>query len=377
MTKELAVPNMSNAKWVLYPSPQPISYAKDTKVFVKTKSRKEKGRIGTVVNHKDGRILVQIPITKPNSESAVYQASHAPKRLVPILTSDKDGLEVIVTRTTSHYRLLAASQLISTDYVLEIGCSNGEASLVIAKYVEKGRLIGIDVSTEMIQQAQEKFRDLGKANVSFHVVDPFGDPKRALDIAMKHKCQNIDQSHDDGKDRLVVFIDIGGNRDLESVVKMLHWVETKLNPRLCIIKSEAMVDQIQQDTSTTASEDTSFKNESINVNEQSQESTSKRRKLDQVRIEPCGTIVNGKEWYISLLQKVKKQIALSIHKPRFSHPKKAPLSLSPLDQKTPICRYHNYHQDGCSKGNECELDHAHCHYCLEPGHKAKDCIKSL
>ncbi|GFH55078.1 hypothetical protein CTEN210_11554 [Chaetoceros tenuissimus] len=363
---------MSNAKWILYPSPQPISYAKDTKVFIKTKSRREKGRIGTVVNQKDGRILVQIPITKPNSDSAVYQASHAPKRLVPILTSDKNGLEVIVTRTTSHYRLLAASQLISTDYVLEIGCSNGEASLVIANYVEKGSLIGIDVSTEMIQQAQEKFRDLGKSNVSFHVVDPFGDPKRALEIVTNHKGPN------NSNDRLVVFIDIGGNRDLESVVKMLHWVETKLNPRLCIIKSEAMVDQIQQDTSTPVSEDsTSFKHESTNVNHQSQESTSKRRKLDQVRIEPCGTIVNGKEWYQGLLQKVKNQIALSIHKPRFSHPKKAPLSLSPLDQKTPICRYHNYHKDGCSKGNECDLDHVHCHYCLEPGHKAKDCIKSL
>ena len=368
---------MSNAKLILYPSPQPISYAKDTKVFIKTKSRKEKGRIGTVVNHKDGRILVQIPITKPNSDSVVYQASHAPKRLVPILTSDKNSLEVIVTRTTSHYRLLAASQLISTDSVLEIGCSNGEASLVIAKYVEKGSLIGIDVSTEMIQQAQEKFRDLGKSNVSFHVVDPFGDPKRALEIATKHKSQN--NSDDDGDDRLVVFIDIGGNRDLESVVKMLHWVETKLNPRLCIIKSEAMVDQIQQDTSgsTPVSEDTSSNNESVNPKKQSQESTSKRRKLDQVRIEPCGTIVNGKEWYIGLLQKVKNQIALSIHKPRFSHPKKAPLSLSPLDQKTPICRYHNYHKNGCSKGNECDLDHAHCHYCLEPGHKAKDCINSL
>ena len=40
-----------------------------------------------------------------------------------------------VTKATDKYRLLAASQLNTNDHVLEIGCSNGECSLVIFKYI--------------------------------------------------------------------------------------------------------------------------------------------------------------------------------------------------------------------------------------------------
>ena len=45
----------------------------------------------------------------------------------------------------------------------------------------------------------------------------------------------------------------------------------------------------------------------------------------------------------------------------------------------PICRYHNYHKDGCSRYQNnnnnipCPLDHDHCHWCLEYGHVARTC----
>lgn len=69
----------------------------------------------------------------------------------------------------------------------------------------------------------------------------------------------------------------------------------------------------------------------------------------------------------------------------YSHPKKVPLVLSPKDS-TPICRYHNYHPDGCKKFHkrkdvktakedkvQCQYDHEHCHYCQQVGHVALDC----
>ena len=79
---------------------------------------------------------------------------------------------------------------------------------------------------------------------------------------------------------------------------------------------------------------------------------------------------------------------------------KAPLRLSPLDNTTPICRFHNYSKKGClrflnpqadkkttnvgkdlihldldktSANSSCELDHEHCHMCFEKGHVALNC----
>ena len=48
----------------------------------------------------------------------------------------------------------------------------------------------------------------------------------------------------------------------------------------------------------------------------------------------------------------------------------------------PICRFHNYDSrrgGGCKKlrSGACPLDHEHCHFCLEPGHVAKECARFL
>jgi hypothetical protein len=55
----------------------------------------------------------------------------------------------------------------------------------------------------------------------------------------------------------------------------------------------------------------------------------------------------------------------------FKHPLKAPLKLSP-DKSIPICRYHNYHREGC-KFSPCQFDHEYCHACLRKGHVAREC----
>jgi hypothetical protein len=42
-----------------------------------------------------------------------------------------------------------------------------------------------------------------------------------------------------------------------------------------------------------------------------------------------------------------------------------------------ICRYHNYHKDGCKRykdpNGHCPFDHDHCHLCLQYGHTALQC----
>ena len=110
-----------------------------------------------------------------------------------------------------------------------------------------------------------------------------------------------------------------------------------------------------------------------------------------------GIINNGQEWFTSLLQsssisssssnistgtttattQQRQQQAepSSSAAAYYTHPLKAPLVLSPIDDKTPICRFYNYMIDGC-KNEQCPYDHIHCHICLKSGHRALDCGKN-
>ena len=66
------------------------------------------------------------------------------------------------------------------DAVLDIGCGAGVDSLVAAQFVgEGGRVVGIDISVAMVEQAQAHLARLGWPQVSFQVADaealPFPD----------------------------------------------------------------------------------------------------------------------------------------------------------------------------------------------------------
>lgn len=382
---------MPKTKWIIYPPIQPLLASGDD-VFIKTKSKKETGRKGQVTELVgEERVMVKIPINgkaticSTNAEAdessqdntSFYTASFRPNRLVPIINvcdmESKDSSStrccctIVVTRTTDKYRLLAASQLRPTDHVLEIGCSNGECSLVIAKYVTDGSLVGIDVSNEMVQLAKSKIPEVkGCTNVDFYVVDPFGDPRRALMLATGSDNLGDSLKKTPATKPDVVFIDIGGNRDLTSVVKMLAWVRRSFSPRLCIIKSEEMVDQIKADSSIECK------------SQDSCEPDKKRLKSTSMtlEIESNGTFKNGQEWFEATLHDIKTNPSrFSTTKPRFLHPQKAPLSLSPIDNSTPICRYHNWHKNGCLH-TDCPFDHNYCHWCLKLGHTALSCTNA-
>ena len=387
---------MNSTEWLLYP---PLSGAKILKpgnlVFIRTKSKKEIGRRGYIIdkgnqsngkdemvneiNEEERRITVKIAIKDKNKEqktddeeNAFYTASFRPVRLIPVVETSFDKCTIMITKTTDKYRLLAASQLIPTDRVLEIGCSNGECSLVIAKYVTAGSLRGFDTSQQMVSEAKSKISGKkGYGNVQFHVIDPFKEPKKALILA----TESSTSENEDGDKNLdkptpsVVFIDIGGNRDLGSVVKMLEWTMNVFTPRLCIIKSEEMVQSFMED----------FKYAKAESSCDLGTPASKRRKSSLVHIEPNGIIQNGTDWFHAKLSFFRSESATSQAGPepaqRFSHPKKAPLSLSPEDGKTPICRYYNYHKNGCQHAN-CPFDHKYCHWCQERGHIGRYCTNT-
>ncbi len=334
-----------------------------------------------------------------------------PSRLVPVydlktknnskMDNNTDTL-VILTPDTTTYRHLATAHLRPNDHVLEIGCSTGECTALLLRRILllhsqksqkaqhnhqqhdftsiKGGIVAFDTGSKILQQAEnrlckeyQQFTATGTSNdndddndhvysklIQLHKVDALADPKGAYSHATEN---NILPG--------MVLIDIGGNRELDSVVRMIDWVQTEFDgarPRVILVKSEALEMELSKSILRDAS---ASSNCTI----------------------PCvaedGIISNGQEWFNSLVtssadvgaannRNLTKQQLLSI----YSHPKKVPLVLSPKDS-IPICRYHNYHPDGCKKFHkrkdstgssvQCQYDHEHCHYCQQIGHVALDC----
>ena len=94
-------------------------------------------------------------------------------------------------------------------------------------------------------------------------------------------------------------------------------------------------------------------------------------------------IVGGQEWFGQLMQQYHpNQQTNTVASPPilYTHPLKAPLvqvECPGIDSTMmiSICRYHNYHKQGCRKhsSGKCTLDHHHCHWCLQTGHIALEC----
>ena len=81
-------------------------------------------------------------------------------------------------------QLLIYSQIESEQCVLDIGTGTGHLAIGAAKIVgEKGRVIGIDISTEMIKTAQRKAEALGLKNIQFQLTDAeqLNYPDRSFD----------------------------------------------------------------------------------------------------------------------------------------------------------------------------------------------------
>jgi hypothetical protein len=304
---------------------------------------------------------------------------------------------------------LATAHLRPNDHVLEIGCSTGECTALMLRRILllhsqksqkakgnhqqhdftsiKGSIVAFDTGSKILQQAENRLRKeyqqftaTGTSNddndndndhvysklIQLHKVDALADPKGAYSYATEN---NILPG--------IVLIDIGGNRELNSVVRMIDWVQTEFDgarprPRVILVKSEALEMELSKSILPDAS---ASSNCTI----------------------PCvaedGLISNGQEWFNSLVTSSADVGVANNHNltrkellSMYSHPKKVPLVLSPKDS-TPICRYHNYHQDGCKKFHkrkdletaeevqvqQCQYDHEHCHYCQQIGHVALDC----
>jgi len=392
--------------WRLYPPPvSPHAFKAGDTVFIRTKSAKEIGRKGVVVRvgvkqaetriscgqsnkrrkrakEEDayGRIVVKIPCR--SEDARFYEASFRPSRLILVVCSDRGQStpHVVITATTSQYRLLAASQILPTDNVLEIGCSTGECSRVISRYANS--LVGLDVAQVMVDAARKNciVRPRSKTEgppereqeceVHIYKVDAFLDPVKARELATKKMESSSEEETRDISTVSVVFIDIGGNREDDPVVKMIHWARNTFSPRLIVVKSEELVKKIDILAEGKGDENIIHSADSNGIIHEGDAWFDSLRmaikeKSNQARPCPSSSCISYARDNLDL-QKF-------IPPPHYDHPLKAPLSVSPSDGATPICRYENYDEMGCKKAERCQYDHYHCHWCHEPGHTALKC----
>jgi SAM-dependent methyltransferase len=239
------------------------------------------------------------------------QESFGPKERKRLMPYFGINPTIIITPETNYFRQMV-HQVEATDAVLEIGCSTGETSRLLIPL--SNSWVGLDTSQQMIDQCKSHMKE----NCHVSKVDALIDPKRALEESRTCGEPNV------------IFVDIGGNRECINVLRMVSWVLDSFGPRLVVVKSRELVQSVRSSASVDSG---------------------------------TGLIADGDTWYRD------RQQRRALPK----HPLRAPLVLSPKDGLTPICRYHNYHKDGCSKEDRCELDHNHCHACQQLGHIATHC----
>ena len=132
------------------------------------------------------------------------------------------GQSVLIVEDVADYRAAIGEVVSEGDCVLEVGCHEGVTTRRVAQVVgEAGRVVGVDTSDICIERAKVAYDEL--ANLRFHVGD-------ARDISFLRKL-SPDRDYD------VVFLDISGSRDLETLIPLIESYEFALKPRLVVCKS--------------------------------------------------------------------------------------------------------------------------------------------
>ena len=130
---------------------------------------------------------------------------------------------ILLVGETESFRKLARSQVLPTDTVLEIGCSYGEATALIATRARC--VIAVDISSDALERAAE--RCAGCTNVRFEQIDCVKQPARLLEVAGPEGVHAL-------------FLDINGNRASEVVTSLLAALQERFRPAVTVVKNREL-----------------------------------------------------------------------------------------------------------------------------------------
>lgn len=191
-----------------------------------------------------------------------------------------------------------------------------------------------------------------------------------------------------------MFADIGGNRQLESLVKLVPWVLQAIRPRLLVVKSEELVAAAEQQLAAEAAQQPQQHGPAgeqqqqgatapVHGSDTAATSAAAVRLAEQLGVSSlteCDAVITDVHgWWQQLQQQCGTPASQA--EPWFVAARAAGFSRNPMRYPqrctaggSRICRPHNYdRQRGCLKSDGCQFDHVHCHHCLQPGHRAVDC----
>mmetsp|Transcript_14917 Transcript_14917/g.27589 ORF Transcript_14917/g.27589 Transcript_14917/m.27589 type:complete len:354 (+) Transcript_14917:194-1255(+) len=243
------------------------------------------------------------------------------RRMQPPTQEEPLGAVVYDTDT---FRMLAKA-VQPSDVCIEIGCSYGKCTeVLVAKTKKPERVLAVDIADNCVNRVKKidpKIRVL-KCNVMCAFKDLFESYKAML--------KDLEETNPP----LVIMCDIGGNREIESLVTLLPFLLRELKPRMILVKSEQLFEH--------ATKLGGLNNED----------------WEQLRIQSYHSLLNRRPDKSALMARQKASDAA--HR------------LNPFGVR--ICKYHNFDEkSGCKRFPNCEFDHEHCHACGEHGHRGFEC----
>ena len=140
-----------------------------------------------------------------------------------------ESKRVLVVGDTLLYRHLATSEVLPTDTVVDVGCSRGHTTALIAASGAE-LVLGVDIGVDCIATCQrDHAAAIAAGNLRFHCSDIFASDARAW----------AENSGAGGA--TVLFLDIGGNRDYMAVANALRVCRSFMpNLRLVVVKCKEL-----------------------------------------------------------------------------------------------------------------------------------------
>lgn len=338
-----------------------------------------------------------------------------PARLTPVLCGGGGSASgsasasaatpaAVVCATTDAYRRLARSQVTAADRVLEVGCSAGACTALLARHAGRG-VVGVDNSRELLRAAAARVARCclergGASDVRLEHCDVLAAPEELKALAAG--CG-------------VVFVDIGGNRQLASLVTLLPWLLAELRPRLLVVKSEALAAEARRRLKAEEEEEQHERQQEEGEGSKEQVASEEAAAAEALGSDetPPGVLRDPRAWWRRLRpggggdggggpaetaagagagadddaaaaagagaaaappppQLIENPLYFKwkAKDRRGVHPMRFPERCAP-GATAKVCRPFNFAE--CHAGDACAFDHAHCHQCLQPGHTAKEC----
>lgn len=126
-------------------------------------------------------------------------------------------VEVLAISSIDRYRQLARELPVETDRILEIGCSTGGSTRLLAQ--RAAQVVAVDVSAELVVRLQTEMA--GCAEVQVVQVDGRNTPQLVALLP----------------DPTLIFVDIGGTAHLDNVALQLRLCLKAFVPRLLVVRS--------------------------------------------------------------------------------------------------------------------------------------------